>query len=59
LHGIDQMLAECHARVEEFKSETPLPDAISDPVEVALQDVLAAIYTARDVVGSHISWTGD
>jgi len=53
------MLAECHARVEEFKSETPLPDAISDPVEVALQDVLAAIYTARDVVGSHISWTGD
>lgn len=59
LRGIDQMLAECHTRVEEFKSETPLPDAISEQVEVALQDVLAAIYAARDVVNNHTSWTGD
>lgn len=62
---VDRLLAGCHTALEEWHRKISeangplLPGRTGDDVEIALQDVLAAIFTARDVVDSHISWTGD
>lgn len=62
---LDRLLADCHRsldgwirKIGEAKGP-PLPEKMGSDIELALQDAMGSLFTARDVVDGYISWTGD